>query len=105
MRGYDNLNFPAFYEAAEKIRAAGHTVFNPAENPAESLRANMAIDTSWICLVAEAVVLLPGWRDSLGAKAEYALAACLDLPAIELNYFLHFLCGGDHERVVQTDDI
>lgn len=105
MRGYVGLNFLAFDEAAAKIRAAGHTVFNPAENPAKSLRANLAIDTNWICLVADIVVLLPGWQGSLGAQAEYALARCLGIQTIQLEEFLQFMCGGGRERVVQIDDV
>ena len=31
MRGIKDFNFPAFFAAAEKLRAEGHTVFNPAE--------------------------------------------------------------------------
>jgi hypothetical protein len=88
MRGYPDLNRPAFAAAAESLRLAGHLVYNPAENDAGSLRANLAADTAWISLVADGVVLLPGWSQSLGAKAENALRACLDLPAWELDPFL-----------------
>ena len=31
MRGYPEFNFPSFHAAAAQLRAAGHTVFNPAE--------------------------------------------------------------------------
>ena len=88
MRGYDDMNRPAFAAAAEKLRAAGHLVFNPAEHEAGNLRANLAADTSWICLVAEAVVLLRGWRGSAGATAEHALATALGLERHELDAFL-----------------
>ena len=92
MRGIPEFNFPAFHTAAAKLRADGHEVFNPAENDEKmaargeeiSIRNCLRIDLEWICREAEAVAFLPGWRNSLGATAEYATALAIGIPTIEL---------------------
>ena len=107
MRGIPQFNFPMFNYFAKKLRAEGHKVFNPAErdikkfgnkiqkNPqgslqvAEkigfSLRDALGDDTKWLCKHADAVALMPGWRDSKGACAEKALAKALGLKIIYLR--------------------
>lgn len=106
MTGIPYFNYPAFNDAAAKLRAEGHEVFNPAEhdiatygkdisNPAGDAgvaaaehgfdrRAVLKADLSWICDNADAIALLPGWQASPGATAELALASALGLAAIEL---------------------
>ena len=109
MRGIPQFNFPAFHEAAARLRADGHTVFSPAERDIErhggvdisadnatgdlkhaaethgfSLRVALAEDTAWICREADAIALLPGWAASRGATAEFFLAEALGLKVIEL---------------------
>jgi hypothetical protein len=102
MRGIPYFNFPAFAEAAEKLRAEGHTVLSPAEADIEILgdlassnltgseeqatkehgfdiRDAMKRDLAWICDEAEGIALLPGWESSKGARVENALAECLGL--------------------------
>lgn len=109
MRNVPEFNFPAFHEGAARLRAAGHEVFNPAENDISnqgfdatghsgdlntalsegfSLRQALAIDLTWICLEAEAVIVLPGWGKSLGATTEVCLAQTLSLPVFTLETFL-----------------
>lgn len=108
MRGIPEFNFPAFFAAAALLRAAGHTVFNPAERDNErhgtdvsagnltgdehvaaaqhgfSLREALADDLAFICLEADAIALLPGWERSKGVAAERATAIALGLEEIVL---------------------
>ena len=103
MRGIPEFNFPAFHFATHRLRSEGFEVFNPAErdierhgvdisagntlgslNKAErdhgfDLRCAFGEDMAWLCAHADAVVLLPGWKNSKGAVAEKAVAEALGL--------------------------
>lgn len=103
MRGIKDFNFPAFDEAADRLRAGGHHVFNPADrdravhgdtvNQSETgdlsdpsvvasgfnLRDALGADMAWICHEADAIYMLPGWSGSKGATAERATALALGL--------------------------
>jgi hypothetical protein len=99
MRGYPEFNFPAFYQAADFLRARGYHAFNPAERDAKEgfdptglrgdpeelaavkfdLRAALECDTSWICREATHIYMLPGWSNSKGAMAERWLGLALGL--------------------------
>ncbi|RUU80244.1 DUF4406 domain-containing protein [Mesorhizobium sp. M7A.F.Ca.MR.362.00.0.0] len=82
MRGYPEFNYPAFINAAHKLRLAGFMVLNPAEvnHHSSGIRACMTVDMAMICQQAEGIVLLPGWEGSSGARAEVALAECIGIP-------------------------
>lgn len=87
MRGYPELNFPAFHAAAAKLRAEGHRVFNPAESGSPqtwNIRDYMSLDLGWICNHADVVYLLPGWQASRGANAERAAAIAIGIDVVEL---------------------
>jgi hypothetical protein len=80
MTGIKDWNFPAFNEAATKLRERGYDVVNPAElNPG---------DTDWhTCLRADikalcdcdGIALMPGWMNSKGAHLEVHVAHRLGL--------------------------
>jgi hypothetical protein len=90
MRGIPKFNFPAFDRAAKKLRAEGHIVFSPADadrwmeliGRPVTARECFESDCVYICRYAEAVVLLPGWEKSKGARAEKALAEAIGAEVI-----------------------
>jgi hypothetical protein len=109
MSGYPEFNFPAFNAAAERLRAGGLEVFNPAERDIErhngvdiskgnktgsikqamkehgfDRRAAMADDLEFIMRHADAIALLPGWEASEGANLELAAAKFAGLIIIYL---------------------
>lgn len=91
MSGMEDFNFPSFHAAAERLRAAGHTCFSPAEADLQewgsleevrkkaTYRFCLKKDLNWICDNAEGIYLLTGWEKSKGVAAELALAKALGL--------------------------
>jgi hypothetical protein len=108
MRGYKDFNHPAFHRAARLLRDLGHAVFSPAEHDNDagldttgmtgdldeiteaghSLRSLFGADLAWITGEADALVMMPGWEESAGARAEAAVALVLSLPVWDLAWFL-----------------
>lgn len=87
MTGLPELNYPAFHAAAALLRALGHQVINPAENPAPpcgTYEGYMAISLAQV-EASECVVMLPGWNLSSGAKREHTRAMELGLVAYPIE--------------------
>lgn len=96
MRGYAEFNFPAFSKAAKSLRDKGFDVISPAESfggrtdlAAEDYLRKDVGDL----LTVDAVVVLPGWQNSVGVMVELTVAAALRIPVYELDSFLHFSDG------------
>lgn len=118
MRGIADFNFPAFEEATAQLRSRGYNVISPAEedlgrgfDPAEltghedlsvigyDLREVLLSDLECVS-ECDAICLLPGWEDSLGARAEAALAEALNLSVRELDDFQHgWMSESEHSLI------
>jgi len=86
MTGLPDLNFPAFRDAAARLRALGHHVVNPAE-------LNIGV-TDWATCMktdirhlveCDSIALLPGWEKSRGASLEQHIAQSLGLGVMHLS--------------------
>lgn len=85
MTGLPEFNYPAFRDAADRLRAAGATVRSPHEFHggalglpyATYLEAGLAAARG-----ATAIVLLPGWESSPGATAEREAAVTAGVPIL-----------------------
>lgn len=87
MSGIADHNYPAFDAQDERLTAAGHTIFSPAnhsrafgyadEAPAalvDSILSDWDIDRVKEC---DVIYMLHGWERSTGARAEHALGVWL----------------------------
>lgn len=107
MTNYEKFNFPAFDRWKEHFKGLGFEVFSPADHDrmllnkpidwlpeekdsegpwikwnipnAPSLREMLGADLAWIAKEATAIAMIPGWENSKGANAEWALAKALGL--------------------------
>ncbi len=83
--GLPGFNYPAFHAKAAELRAAGHHVENPAENPepaCKNWRGYMRLAVAQLA-TCDAVVLLPGWSKSRGACVEHQLAVGMGLEVLD----------------------
>lgn len=94
MRGIPYYNFPSFDKAKARLEAQGHTVMSPADMDRKNgFDGTQCPDsTDWFAipdgfdykacvrrdvmaiLECDGIVMLKGWRESQGAKAERTLA-------------------------------
>ena len=82
MTGLPDYNRPAFDEAAETLRKQGYAVFSPSEVGSR----DQIMSRSWYMrkdiealLQSDAVMMLPDWEQSEGAKLEFEIAKQLEL--------------------------
>lgn len=106
MSGYPQFNYPAFYAAADMLRAQGYEVVSPAEMDSKELQAlalkstngtfkdieganetwgdMLARDVKLVADVVDGVCLLPGWENSRGARLEAFVCASVQKPVFRL---------------------
>lgn len=84
MTGYDNFNFPTFNAEADRLRALGFDVKNPADHgmiDGYGWADYMRLDIAQL-VTCDAIALLHGWEKSKGATIEHRLAVDLGLAVL-----------------------
>lgn len=82
MSGRQDFNYPAFREAAARLRAFGYTVLDPSEvrRPSKFPEwGDWMRSALTLLLQCDAVAVLPGWSNSNGAEIEVMLAKGLGM--------------------------
>lgn len=86
MTGYPELNYPAFAEAAARLRKLGFEVISPAELNDVSETYLNAMRKDIIELVnCHHILMLQGWQASKGATLEHHIATVLGIEVIALE--------------------
>jgi hypothetical protein len=88
MTGLPDYNYPAFKEAAKKLRAIKVEVLSPEEMDKKhgfhSREEALRRDIEFVCQ-AKSVCVLPGWQGSFGAVLEVDVARALSLPIFDID--------------------
>lgn len=124
MRGHPESNYPLFHEIEEALNFSDIEKNYPIEilNPARSFDGNRDLDLGAyfnadlrMILDCDALVLLPGWRDSEGARLEVSVAKTLGKEfwlAIEIDHnhsdivpCIPKLCPGWTFVQIEQDDL
>lgn len=107
MRGYSELNFPAFDEATHRGRMAGFGIISPAEedrklglneqtwdNSPQAIRDSVERDCDALLALriedGDGIALLDGWEKSTGAVAEVFHAKWLELQPVDAKTYAPF---------------
>lgn len=100
MTGIPEYNFPAFREAAQRLRDEGYEVVSPVElDEAESFNEHgdgqpldksqyahfLRRDLDAIADGVDVIVCLPGYENSKGAQVEIAFARSLGIPSVRID--------------------
>lgn len=87
MRGIDQLNHPAFFDAEKKLIAVGHDTLNPAKlgtgEWVDVLKRDLII--MWHC---DGIATLKFWKDSKGASLEVHVATEFDIPVHPVEWWV-----------------
>lgn len=94
MTGLPEFNYPAFNEAADRLRAAGYSVLNPVDSEQENTTGQPQ-EWRWymrralrMVTHADAIALLPGWEKSRGARLEYEVGGHLGMVMGAVEHWL-----------------
>lgn len=89
MTGLPDFNYPAFNAAAARLRHLGYDVVNPVDIGRELGDGLLWSQYMRPCIAAvlqcDALVLLPGWAESRGAKLERDVALAIGLRVCTLS--------------------
>lgn len=81
-----DLNFPLFHSTAATLRAAGHSVINPAElNPDPGTWSECMRRDIKALMDCDTVAKLPGWHSSSGARLEVLIAERLGMKVVNAH--------------------
>lgn len=83
MTGKPDYNRAAFYLAAERLKRQGYIPKHTAWMVDDLDRADYMRNSIELMLTCDAIFLLNGWKDSLGAKVEKSIA---DVCGLQLMY-------------------
>lgn len=84
MKGYEDLNFPAFEAVTRQLQDSGIKVISPhmlnpdKDNPGDL--DYLRFDFEMMCKHCQGIILLKGWPKSRGARAELEIALTLEWP-------------------------
>ena len=103
MKGLPDLNYPAFHAAAKAWLAKGFYVENPADCEPGQTIADYSHEGFNKLLSCDAIALLPGWEQSVGAKAELHVAQLCEMPVYDALTFQQIFPGKVRTIITQQE--